>query len=631
MVHILDLMEPEETVGNIWHAVASRIDAPEHFPDEAVSFAEMRTSLVVLFRALGGGVSVEIGEAPAMRSGHRLGLLRRIGTEAEMLHLPRFDGMRLGLPPVIDMFPTRALNRACFRWLTALSALVRLPAAAENALATDLAAIIANSKAAARVATFCPGLTADYRELAIWALSRRPRLGSLTGQEALIEQGIQDVLSGKTPFNMAAAIQVQPRGYRTYAPVALWPIFSTPTPSEAMCAPEESSCGPPPDAARTKRKIGLRRDQKETNRGDPFIMYRLEAILSWVESMNLNRMTDDDDDENAQKAADDQDNITLSKHDRKTATRLRLHLDLSPADADHERLAEGALYPEWNHSAHAYLPDHCRVLEAEAKPDPAHGFLPDPNRLARVRRQFEALRPRRILHKAQMDGPDLDIDALISTYVEIAASGRGSDRIYQDLRTTERDLSVAFLLDVSRSTEAALGGTCVIDVAREALSTLAGGIDAAGDRLGIWAFSSLRRDRVFISRCKAFDEGMSQQVMDRICGLKPGHYTRLGAAIRHISAQLADEAATRKLLIVITDGKPNDLDHYEGSYGIEDSHMAVREARRQGQTVYGVVIDEDGQDWFARIFGRGGFTLMPSPARLLRALPDIYRMLIKES
>ncbi len=631
MIHLLDLMEPEETVGNIWHSVASRIDAPQHFPDAAVTFAEMRTSLVVLFRALGGAASVEIGEAPAVRSGHRLGVLRRIGTEAEMLPLPRFDGARLGLWPVVDVFPTRALNRACYRWLVALAALVRVPAAGADPLAADLAAISALSEAAGRAATLCPGLTRDYRELAVWILSRRPKVSSLPGSEAVIEQRIQDALVGTLPPADQVSMPALTRGYRTYAPVPIWPLFTIPPAQEALCAPDETSDAPPPGAATTRRKLGLRRDQKETNRGDPFIMYRLEAILSWIESMNLNRMTDDDDDENAQKAADDQDNITLSKHDRKTATRLRLHLDLSPAEADHERLAEGVLYPEWNHSARSYLPDHCRVLEAEARPDPKHGFVPDANRMARVRRQFEALRPRRILHKAQLEGPDLDIDALVAARVEIMTSGRASDRIYQDLRTTERDLSVAFLLDVSRSTEAAIGETCAIDVAREALSALAGGIDAAGDRLGIWAFSSLRRDRIFVSRCKGFDEPMSPNITDRICGLKPGHYTRLGAAIRHVSARLADENATRKLLIVITDGKPNDLDHYEGMHGIEDSHMAVREARRQGQAVYGVVIDEDGQDWFARIFGRGGFTLMPNPERLLRALPEIYRTLIKES
>lgn len=87
----------------------------------------------------------------------------------------------------------------------------------------------------------------------------------------------------------------------------------------------------------------------------------------------------------------------------------------------------------------------------------------------------------------------------------------------------------------------------------------------------------------------------------------------------------------RKLLVVLTDGKPNDLDHYEGQHGIEDSRMAVREARAAGQSLHGVIIDEDGQDWFARIFGRGGFSLLPTPERLTRALPDIYRSLTEET
>jgi nitric oxide reductase NorD protein len=168
-------------------------------------------------------------------------------------------------------------------------------------------------------------------------------------------------------------------------------------------------------------------------------------------------------------------------------------------------------------------------------------------------------------------------------------------------------------------------------VARDAMAALAGGIDEAGDRCGIWGFSSLRRDRVFLTRCKGFDEAMSPAITANIGALKPGHYTRLGAAIRHVSAQLAEEPSARKLLIVLTDGKPNDLDHYEGQHGIEDSHMAVREARSANQSLHGIIIDEDGQDWFARIFGRGGFTLLPNPERLLRALPDIYRTLTQET
>ena len=124
---------------------------------------------------------------------------------------------------------------------------------------------------------------------------------------------------------------------------------------------------------------------------------------------------------------------------------------------------------------------------------------------------------------------------------------------------------------------------------------------------------------------------MSADVIANICTLKPDHYTRLGAAICHTSAMLAEQSAARKLLIVLTDGKPNDLGHYEVQHGIEDSDMAVREARRSGQNLHGVIIDEEGQDWFARIFGRGGFSLLPNPKNLTRALPDIYRTLTQET
>ena len=235
--------------------------------------------------------------------------------------------------------------------------------------------------------------------------------------------------------------------------------------------------------------------------------------------MNLNRSVDDDDEQNAQKAAGDQDNITLSKHDRRAATRLRLHLDLSPAEADFERVAGEYTYPEWNFRSRSYMADHCRVLEAEAEPD--GGALPDTVLTRSVRRQFEALRPRRILRPRQLDGSELDLDAVIAAQVDLRATGQGSDRVFQSARQIDRDLAVAFLLDTSRSTEAAVGETSVIDVARKTLAALAGGIDASGDRLGIWAFSSLKRDRVFVTRCKGFEDPFGADVTGRIAALRP--------------------------------------------------------------------------------------------------------------
>ena len=257
--------------------------------------------------------------------------------------------------------------------------------------------------------------------------------------------------------------------------------------------------------------------------------------------------------------------------------------------------------------------------------------MPDPRLVARVRRQFAPLTPRRVRLPRQLDGADLDLDAAVAAQVAARIDGAADDRLWLADRPVARDLSVAILLDCSRSTEAAVGELSVIGVAREAVAALAAGIDGAGDRLAIWGFSSLRRDRVFLTRAKRFDEPMSPAVTARIGGLRPGHYTRLGAAIRHASAMLAAEAAARRLLLVLTDGKPNDLDHYEGVHGIEDSRRAVREARAAGQAVSAVIVDIDGQDWFARIFGRGGFTLLPDPARLPRALPSIYQTLTMEA
>ena len=168
----------------------------------------------------------------------------------------------------------------------------------------------------------------------------------------------------------------------------------------------------------------------------------------------------------------------------------------------------------------------------------------------------------------------------------------------------------------------------MIDIEREALAALAWGLDACGDSFAIHAFSSLKRSRVFVQTVKDFAEPMSEVTEQRIAALKPGHYTRLGAAIRHVSAELSREARKRRLLLVLTDGKPNDLDHYEGRHGIEDSRMAVQEARRAGHSVFGITVDRDGKSWFPRLFGQGAFALIPHPEKLTQALPQIYRQLV---
>ena len=612
MIHPLDLMEPEETVGNLWHGWASR---PRTAATEAaVAFEPMRPSIAALYRALGGAPATEIVPAPASRR----------DVNAEPVHVADHSGERLRLPPVIDAFPTRELNRAAYLWLAALAAFVVLPEPAEDPLADDLAELAALAAASRAALAACPGLAPARAAMA--GHLRAARRWPLSGAERAVEAAVQAVLAGGTPD--IAPPGRAPRGYRTWAPVAILLRLAREGKGRAP-APDPEEDTPAPSLPVGIRKTAKREERDQASRKDSFIIHRFEAIMSWAESLNLNRTTDDDDAENAQKAAEDQDHISLADHVRRAASRLRFSLDLSPQEAEHERLAGRFTYPEWNHRTRALMPDHVRVLEAEGAPGPA--FVPDQRLVARVRRQFAPLHPRRVLLPRQIDGADLDLDAAVASRVAIRAGQTGSDRIWQASRASARDLSVAFLMDCSRSTEAAVGETSVIDTARHALAALAAGIDTAGDRFGIWGFSSLRRERVFLTRVKTFDEPMSPAVTARIGGFRPGHYTRLGAAIRHASAMLAEEGAARRLLLVLTDGKPNDLDHYEGTHGIEDSRMAVREARALGQSVHGVVVDADGRDWFARIFGRGGFTLLPDPARLTRALPEIYQTLTMET
>ncbi len=623
-LHPLDLMEPEETVGNLWHGLTQRLAPVAGHPASAVALEALRPSIAVMFRALGGAAGVEIAASPATASRHRRSIAAQLGDARVLEHVAHFDGTTLRLPPVMAAFPSLDLNRAAYLWLAALAASAQPIRLTDDPVAADLAWLLAMQQATIQALALCPGLRAPYAALCAHLLTQMPQAASPA--ERIVSDAAHSVLCGAP---LALTAPVTPRGYCPLAPPPIWLRLGA-TAHGSAAAPGQDAISAPPGMANPTRKKANRQDNDAANRSDSFIFHRFESILSWVESMMLNRATDDNDPEGARKAAEDHDHITLSPHHKRAATRLRLHLDLAPQDADHERLSARFTYPEWNHRAASYMPDHCVVLEAEVTAADTP-FAPDPHLMARVRRQFEALHPRRILRPRQIEGPELDLDALIEAQVAIRATGQGSDRIFRSLRSVERDLAVAILMDCSRSTESVVGSRSIIDTMREALAALAGGIDAAGDRLAIWGFSSLRRDRVFLSRCKAFDAAMTPAVTARIGGLRPGHYTRLGAAIRHVSAQLAEAPAARKLLVVLTDGKPNDLDHYEGIHGIEDSRMAVREARGAGQTVHGVIVDVDGQDWFARIFGRAGFTLLPDPARLSRALPDIYRALIQET
>ncbi len=642
----IDIFEPEETVGKVWHGLAQRWGAPEEHDAAAIRLEEVAGRLGVFFRGLGGSQAAEIRPAALADQHHRLSWRRALGTWRERAARPSYDGEALALPPRIATFAEREANRALYFWLAAVVAHAPAPVVEPDPLAADLRALAQATRMTRTTLAQCPGLRPTYARLLPACLAARPA-PPLPRHEAALEAAIRHLLGGPLPEAALAqeylalirapdpdlsAIRA-PKNYRPFRAVPLWPDLR---PAAARLRTERPDQmqeeGSGPDAGEeAAHKRARRSPADQAERRDSLVLHRFEAIFSWVESLNLNRRIEDDDEDTARRAAEDQDELALGQVSKKTATRLKFHLDLAPEDVDREKLSDSHVYPEWDHRRGAYLPAHARVLASPAPAAEAPAdFTTDAaarRRIRAVRRQFEALRPRRVILPRQLDGDELDLEAAIASLVELRATGEGHDRVYRAARSQARDLAVSVLMDTSRSTESAIGARMVIEVEREALAALAWGLEAVGDDFAIQTFSSLRRDRVFVQDVKGFDERMGPPVEARIAGLRPSFYTRLGAAIRHASAGLGARPHRRKLLLVITDGKPNDLDHYEGRHGIEDSRMAVREARRLGQAVHGVVVDKKGQAWFSRIFGEGGYSVVAEPDRLTGALPEIYRQI----
>ena len=635
--------EPEETMGKLWHLLAARMDPSPRFPEAAVRFETLRGRIAVLFRGLGGAHDVEMKPVADQAGAHRISWRRRLAQEAEHLARTSFDGEALRLPAELAVFPTPQENEGLYLWLAAITAHAPSapppdPALHDDPFRADLAAIAAGMAMMRATLASAPGLRPLYARLCVAHLALRQR-PTLRGTEAAVEGVIRHLLGDPTAPEPALLAQYTapppswraPKGYRPMLPVPMWPDLRGLAQGSPAGVASLPTSGTPEEAGDGTARKTRRMKADQVARKDSLILYKFEAMLTWAEMMNINRRVEDDDLDNAKKAADDHAEIVLGQISKAPATKLKLHLDLAPEDVDRESIAGKFTYPEWDARGGVWLPDHCRVLAAPVMPLPEYAGITDPAAQARIRavkRQFEALRPAKLIRHAQPDGDELDLDATLRSVADLRATGRGSDRIWQQARPQKRDLAVSILLDVSRSTESAVTGRAVIDIAREALTALAWGLEACGDRFAIQGFSSLKRDRVWLHECKSFDEPMAQVIEARIHALRPGFYTRLGAAIRHATSGLAQQSQSRRLLVVITDGKPNDLDHYEGRHGVEDSAMAVRQARRAGHAVFGITIDRDAQSWFPRIFGQGGFQVIRDPDRLTTALPEIYRQLV---
>jgi nitric oxide reductase NorD protein len=289
-----------------------------------------------------------------------------------------------------------------------------------------------------------------------------------------------------------------------------------------------------------------------------------------------------------------------------------------------------AKYPEWDRAHGVERPEWTTVREVLARPgDPrvVEEALERADVLRnRIRRLVRGVRVGRTIRlKRQLDGHDLDVDAMLEAGIALRMRQEPDPRVFRTTSSKHRDLAVLLLLDISESTRDRLAsGVSVLEVERLAVAVLAEAMSALGDPFSMLAFASNGRDDVEMTTVKAFHEPYDRACVGRLAALSSGLSTRLGTALRHAGELISHARSFRKLVIVLTDGEPSDIDVADPLDLVEDARRAAVGLRARGIDGFGVVLGSNAMNSAIRIFGRGNTMLVPRVEDLPSRLSELY-------
>jgi nitric oxide reductase NorD protein len=323
------------------------------------------------------------------------------------------------------------------------------------------------------------------------------------------------------------------------------------------------------------------------------------------------------------------DERAAPEREAKAATGLSLDPDVEPG-------GRVFTYREWDTTIEDYKPRWVVVREQRLK-EGDRAFVDDVLRREKVlidalRRRFEALRPQGMVRARNLtDGDELDIDRVVEDAVGRRAGQPRNDRVYTRDERARRDVAVAFLVDMSSSTNESADGTGrrIIDVEKTALIVVAEALNALGDPFAVWGFSGYGRDHVAFYVAKEFGDAWDDRARQRVGRIGFKMENRDGAAIRHATARLMKQPARARLLILLSDGKPLDCgcDHYFDRYAQDDTRAALREARAQGVHPFCITVDPNGAKYLPRMYGDVAYTVIDRVELLPSRIVQVYRRL----
>ncbi|MGY0634756.1 nitric oxide reductase activation protein NorD [Luteimonas sp. A478] len=644
-----------------------------HDPDQPIALASLARRLdLLLSAACGSSLPMRVALPPA-----RPTMLHRLFHPAAYPRhrqtIPAASADTIWLPTHLDtcdaveaseLYRAMALQQA-FRTLRGSSQAIL---AQPRPLLRDTALVLEAQAVEAEVVHRFPGLLTPLRRLRRLALAARPALDELAPARQPLERLVRGILEaelqpardlpGPVEASIARAREllqewtIDLAQCRRLGPMPLYRDWWTGELREASAGKASVVDGKPFDhgqapedvrSARMERRPEQREaTQDEDKPGDPGAwMIQQDAPHEIAEDpFGLQRPVDRDDETSPDEYGDMLSELASTRMVAAPDPPREVLLSDDPPDSrsvfefkDRDEAGTRFLYPEWNHADASYIEDATTVrMLSPAEGDPGWvdaTLARHSSHLDGIRRQFEALRPERVRLRRQAEGEDIDIDACVEGRADLRAGGFLREGLYEARRPGRRSIAVSLLVDASGSTDGFIGdGRRVIDVEREALLLVCVALQGLGEPFSVNAFSGEGPHGVSMRMLKAFDEPYGQEVALRIAGLEPEHYTRAGAAIRHASAMLMRQPAEHRLLLMLSDGKPNDADRYDGRFGVEDMRQSVTEARLQGIFPFCLTVDLQAPGYLPKVFGPDSYAVLSAPERLPLVLLDWTRRLL---
>jgi len=593
-------LEFEESIGRVWDKYLNR-KVDKFHEEQRVYFSDISKSLNLFHRLMGGekGKDLQITDKRYIQTDRTV--LEKISFLGQEFYLTWQDEDSLYLPASFAYFPTKKENEMLYYWLVAMATQVKnikTNGFKENRLATDY------------LTSRYSGFQDFYKSATNYLIKRYEQLSFVKSLEKNLEKDLTN--NYPNPLWIYAS------------PITLYRANNIEDEQEE---PTREESNDKTDELQMKKQINQIDDKHET---DGFLAFLPESLMSIFEQVNVDRCEDDSFDEDALYHAEDLDEITIGQKQANLSARIKMDLELLPDTTVVYPLGKGHYIDEWDYLKLEYLVKYVRILpQITTNVTPIELPIRLKKTVKKIQNELDLLQLNRIKNDHLPYGDEINMDSWIE-YRGHQNKSMHHQNFYTTYEKKTRDMSTLILADISLSTEGGITQEVrIIDVIKDSLMVFSEALEKLQDKFAIYTFSSLQNKKVYFHIIKNFKEKYSDLIRGRVDAIKPQYYTRMGAGIRESTKILEKQQSSNKLLLIISDGKPNDEDRYDGRYGIEDTKKALEEAKQKGITPFCITVDMDAKEYLGYLFGRNGYAVVRNGQKLPKVLTDVYINLTK--